>query len=203
MSRRCLDGCPAAALPTAARPAASLGQPPRPGTPRRHPRYLAGRRAGSRRRRGGAGRAASPPCWADPRWLCRRHRGGAWAGRRPGRGGRHVVQPRPRRSGEGGPAAGPHSAGPLPHISVSDSTFSVQSSFGPGHPRFGSHRRRHGRLAPGTLGSGRTSLVQSDTGLGILRAGTPASDRTPPVPVFSVLGILSPGLYHFITPWFK
>lgn len=124
-------------------------------------------------------------------------RGGA------GRGGRHVVQPRPRRSGEGGPAAGPHSAGPLPHISVSDSTFSVQSSFGPGHPRFGSHRRRHGRLAPGTLGSGRTSLVQSDTGLGILRAGTPASDRTPPVPVFSVLGILSPGLYHFITPWFK
>lgn len=136
--------------------------PPRPGTPRRPPRYLAGRRAGSRRRRGGAGRAASPPCWADPRWLRRRHRGGAGAGRRPGRGGRHVVQPRPRRSGEGA-AAGPT----LPALY-------------PTCPCRTAHSRSSPDSVRGTLGSVRTapSITSWSPGLWAM-AGHPWYSPTP------------------------
>lgn len=99
---------PSAALPATAGPLGPPHSAPYPSGDR--PRYLAEGRAGSRQLRGVAGHAASPPCWADPRWLRRRHRGGAGAGRRLGRGGQHVVQPRPRR--RGGRCHPPHSRGP-------------------------------------------------------------------------------------------
>lgn len=124
------------------------------------PRYLAGRRAGNRQRRGGAGRAASPPCWADPRWLRRRHRGGAGAGRRAGRGGAGGTWSGPGPGGAGrgllpppalppppaspsGPApvppVGPRTVlappGSVPGTSVSGRALPVRSRFGPRNPR--------------------------------------------------------------------
>lgn len=197
--RRCPDGCPGAVHPAAPRPAGSPGHPPPP----RHPsatapvpgraqsrQQAAARWSRARRVPSMLGRSALAPPAAPGR-----RRGGPAAG-----AGRAARGPAPAPEERGGGGCWPHTAGPVPHMSVSDSALSVQSRLGPRHPRFGSHCPQHHQLVPGTLGSGRTPLVQSNTGLGTIRAVTSGSDRTPPVLSFCVLGILSPGLHHLFTP---
>lgn len=192
LSRRCPDGCPGAALPAAAGPAASPGQPPTPRAPSaaapvpgraQSRQQAAARRSRESRVPSMLGRSALAPAAAPGR-----RRGGPAAG--AGREARGAA-PAPGGAGRGVQLRPPHGRPGTAHLRPGTAHLRAgQRTLGPvsirsRHPRFGSHRRRHHQLVPGTPGLGRTPLVQSDTGLGILRAGTPGSDKTPPVPSFS------------------
>lgn len=171
-SRRCPDGCPGAALPAAARPAGS----PRSAPPPRHPSA-----------------AAPVPGRAQSRQQAAARR--SRARRVPSMLGRSALAP-PAAPGRrrGGPAAGAGRAARGP-------------ARAPGERGGGSCRPRipHPHVGQRALG-----LVPIRSPAPSVRfAPAPASlvgprqswfGQVTPSPAF-VLGILSPGLHHLITPW--